>query len=774
MGQMFGGLLSRERSWKQVGGGPEGSSVTAASPSFAGSLAAAAALEEYEEAQAQRLAAAAGDASPAAVSPLHSRQQSGDAAQRVDVSEPRSQAGSFVGAGSFTGLGGALSSASRHILWADAAMASESEDTDGSVAGGSDVEKPLLGAKHSRSSTKKSRQLEDVVNADEADPARCTEVFSRGVVSGLINSILLCPTIVSFASVVFRETRYAEFIPMLVRLMFFSGFIHQFVITCGSSMRFAVGQVQDVGLVVLSAIASEVAREAGEGELTDHEKRSMTATTLAFLAIATAGVGAMLYVTGRCGLASLAQCCPLPVVGGYLGYVGYFCLSSGATLATGMDLGANPAAWWHAISDGPSAARLALCFGSALLYMATNRLPPWLQSSLALPLVLLVIPAAFYAVVLGGGHSLDDARAGGWMSDAPAGSEPFYDVWSTLYGVSSLGDIHWSLFPKLVLTKIVVLFFLVAFGSSLDVAAIQADYSDRLDYNKELRMVGLSNLCAGLAGSGFTGSYIFSMTLFNLQSGVRNRVCGIVIMIGNLTFFLLPISLVNYLPSFFLGSLLVFFGIEIIIDWLIYSVRRIGAADYVMLLITFACTLLTNVEYGVIIGLAISAAQFIYLYGRASTPIVEDISSDVEARHMGDTSARSLVEHMVKVVRLDGYLFFGAALSAVNTALAAAQEMGPGSFVLLDLSNVVGLDATSAHSLSQLAHNIERGGSALVICGTPRRAAGGGKRLLSTLQRHGLHNGEALPSVEACLLQAEAVVLERAAKVGAYRPPPHM
>ena len=34
------------------------------------------------------------------------------------------------------------------------------------------------------------------------------------------------------------------------------------------------------------------------------------------------------------------------------------------------------------------------------------------------------------------------------------------------------------------------LFFVVAFGSSLDVAAIQADSPDPLDYNSELRTVG--------------------------------------------------------------------------------------------------------------------------------------------------------------------------------------------------------------------------------------------------------------------------------------------
>lgn len=38
--------------------------------------------------------------------------------------------------------------------------------------------------------------------------------------------------------------------------------------------------------------------------------------------------------------------------------------------------------------------------------------------------------------------------------------------------------------------KVAALFFVVAFGSSLDVAAIQADSPDPLDYNQELKTVG--------------------------------------------------------------------------------------------------------------------------------------------------------------------------------------------------------------------------------------------------------------------------------------------
>lgn len=93
--------------------------------------------------------------------------------------------------------------------------------------------------------------------------------------------------------------------------------------------------------------------------------------------------------------------------------------------------------------------------------------------------------------------------------------------------------------------------FVVSFSSCLDVAAISMDMGQALDTNNELMTVGISNckfflmtsLCtsssiftkcaflvvvSGLLG-GFTGSYIFSQTLFTYRTGCRSRWIGILV-----------------------------------------------------------------------------------------------------------------------------------------------------------------------------------------------------------------------------------------------------
>ena len=85
-----------------------------------------------------------------------------------------------------------------------------------------------------------------------------------------------------------------------------------------------------------------------------------------------------------------------------------------------------------------------------------------------------------------------------------------------------------------------MLVVIVGFGSSLDIAAIQFGSSDEVDSEQELLTVGLANLVAGLAGTGFTGSYIFTLTLFNMKNKVSSKAQGIVIVAFEVAFFLPP------------------------------------------------------------------------------------------------------------------------------------------------------------------------------------------------------------------------------------------
>lgn len=124
---------------------------------------------------------------------------------------------------------------------------------------------------------------------------------------------------------------------------------------------------------------------------------------------------------------------------------------------------------------------------------------------------------------------------------------------------------------------------------------------EALDTNKELITVGISNgkfiilnvlrsnlynctsfiifvpkiavngkiLLAVVSGllCGFTGSYIFSQTIFVYRTKCNTRWIGIITAVGELAVFLCTVNVLEVTPLFFLGATLIFIGFDLMYEW---------------------------------------------------------------------------------------------------------------------------------------------------------------------------------------------------------------
>ncbi|PNG93962.1 hypothetical protein TSOC_015287, partial [Tetrabaena socialis] len=99
-----------------------------------------------------------------------------------------------------------------------------------------------------------------------------------------------------------------------------------------------------------------------------------------------------------------------------------------------------------------------------------------------------------------------------------AGQSQFWHLWG-LFNLQHGGLAHGVSLPAMLaqLPKLAGLFLVVCFGSCMDVAAIQSDMPTPIDFNRELMTVGISNMVTGALGAGYTGSYIFSQTIFTMR-----------------------------------------------------------------------------------------------------------------------------------------------------------------------------------------------------------------------------------------------------------------
>jgi len=527
-------------------------------------------------------------------------------------------------------------------------------------------------------------------------------------VYGLINAVVGIPTMVSFAAIVFQHPTYRPLLGQLARFSFLAAATHQLCFAAMSTLPFAVGQPQDTGLIVLSAIATSVA-EYGLAHGLD--ARVVVATTLTTLALSTLLVGFLTLGVARLKLAGLVQYVPLPVVGGYLSFVGYFCLAAGVGLGTGTEIGALGT--WGRLLTRDALTKLAPTLGAAAAILVCMRRArsPW-----ALPILLGCIPVAFHAWLFATGTTLAEAQDAGWVLKPPDAASP--DAGGLGLGVGGLGAVlgvgvgghggggsppapassssspqlepFWDLYklfisgsgiciPALLqqAPRALALWFVVVFGSTLDVAAIQSCSPTPLDFDAELATVGVSNIVVGLTGAGYSGSYIFSQTIFSMRAGVAGALHGVVLGSLEMVIFLLPVPVVQYLPVFFFGALLTVFGVEIAGDWLVHSRTKVTRAEYALLLLTFFLIVQLGLEAGVAAGAAACLFYFAFSYSRVHLSAFRVFASRSAA-------ARPLREHRaleeafagrMAAVSLSGFIFFGSSVNIMEKVIEFANEM---------------------------------------------------------------------------------------------------
>ena len=135
------------------------------------------------------------------------------------------------------------------------------------------------------------------------------------IIYGIVNSIMGIPAMYGYAAVIFNNPAFNSYTNELSKLVLWSSVVHQVCFVAFSSLPFAIGQVQDAGLIFLSHMANTMANKITSSGGTQEEVMS---TCLVLLTMATFATGIVLIVMGKFRLADLVSYLPLPVVGGYL------------------------------------------------------------------------------------------------------------------------------------------------------------------------------------------------------------------------------------------------------------------------------------------------------------------------------------------------------------------------------------------------------------------------------------------------------------------------
>ncbi|WP_290539187.1 MULTISPECIES: sulfate permease [Alcanivorax] len=323
-----------------------------------------------------------------------------------------------------------------------------------------------------------------------------------------------------------------------------------------------------------------------------------------------------------------------------------------------------------------------------------TRLPGWLVAFISkCGPILAVLVTTLLTVSL----SLD-SRGLAVVGAIPAGLPHF-----TLPG---LGREHWQN-----LITPAALLALIGFVESISLAqALAAKRRERVDANRELMGLGLANIGSGLSGAfAVTGS--FSRTTVNYEAGARTPMAGLLTGIGIALVALFFTGWFQFLPLASLAAIIVVGILPLINLAELKHLWAFSRPDALAMAATLAGVLLINVQSGLLLGVVLSVALFLW---RTSQPHVAELGRIPGTHHFRNMDRHSVqLTESVLSIRVDESLYFGNARTLEDRIYDEAQAHPQIQHVVLHCSGINHLDASAVESLESLNERLRDAGVTL-------------------------------------------------------------
>jgi MFS superfamily sulfate permease-like transporter len=337
---------------------------------------------------------------------------------------------------------------------------------------------------------------------------------------------------------------------------------------------------------------------------------------------------------------------------------------------------------WH----GPT---VALALSAALLMRGLRRWP-------RLPASLMVMVLAIGLAPVVNWQALGVRQIG--MVEAP----------TFAVGLPQLPLAEWLRAAELAF-GLVMLVFAESWGSMRTQALV---HGDSLDANRELLVLGVCNVGAGLlqgmvVGAGFSG------TSANAAAGAVSR-CA-----GGFAFLAVLLATLAALPQLQLLPRAVLAVAVVSALWHALSLRPLLAVwrmnrDRLLLLAAVVAVLLLGVLDGMLAAIGLSVLAALH---RFSQPVLHELGELGNSRNYVHLQVQqgAAAKPGVLILRPEEPLFFGSAERVTAEVLRQASARAGLHTVILSLEESADLDSTAVDCLSELRHSLQAAGKSLLL-----------------------------------------------------------
>ncbi len=494
--------------------------------------------------------------------------------------------------------------------------------------------------------------------------------FSGDLTAAVIVTIMLIPQSLAYAMLAGLPPEiglYASILPLVAYALF------------GTSRTLAVGPVAIISLMTATAAGSVAAQGSADY------------LTAAILLAALSGI--MLFVMGVLRLGFLANFLSHPVIAGFIA-------SSAILIAVGQIrhlLGINAGGqtlqsmlaslfrhvgstnWATAAVGFLSLAALILArryMKSALMLMGVA---PRAADSMARSGPVFVVMAATISVA---GFALKE------MNVAVVGAIPA--------GLPPLGFPAVDLDLVLQLALPAFMISLVGFVELVSVGqTLAAKRRQRIEPDQELIGLGVSNLASALS-SGFPVTGGFARSVVNFGAGAETPAAGAFAAVGIALATLYLTPYLADLPQATLAATIIVAVLSLVDLSVLRRTWSYSKADFAAMAATILVTLVVGVEQGILAGVALSLALFLYRTSRPHMAIVGLVPGTQHFRNIRRHDV--LTSEKILTLRIDESLYFANSRYLEDRVTELVADRPPLRHLILMCSAINAIDASALES----------------------------------------------------------------------------
>lgn len=256
-----------------------------------------------------------------------------------------------------------------------------------------------------------------------------------------------------------------------------------------------------------------------------------------------------------------------------------------------------------------------------------------------------------------------------------------------------------------------LLIAVVGFVESMSVGhTLAARRRQRVEPDQELVALGASNVSAAFTG-GFPVTGGFARSVVNFDAGARTPAAGVFTALGIALVSLLLTPALYHLPQATLAATIVVAVLSLVDLKVLRQTWSYSRPDFAAVAVTLVATLVLGVEPGLVAGIGLSLALFLY---RTSHPHIAVVGLIPGTQHF-----RNVLRHHVLTsprllsLRVDESLYFANARAledAVNRETAARPQL---EHVVLQCTAINDIDASALESLEAVMQRLQEAGIVL-------------------------------------------------------------